>query len=63
MPRYDVRCASCQREWEIQRGMNQPNPPCPDCGGAVEQRPSAGTHFTLRGPGWASDNYSKVTKA
>lgn len=61
MPRYDITCPACRRTWEIQRGINQPNPPCPDCGGAVEQLPSTGTGFTMSGYA-ARNGYSKGSK-
>lgn len=61
MPRYDVTCPVCRYTWEIQRAMDAPNPPCPDCGGMVEQLPSR-TAFTVRGYS-AKNSYSKTTKA
>ena len=58
MPRYDLECAACQHRWEVQRGMNQDNPPCPVCGGVAVQLPPTGTGFVLKGGGWAASGYS-----
>lgn len=63
VPRYDLQCAACTNLWEAQRGMNAPNPPCPQCGSTqVEQLINTGTQFVLKGSGWAATNYSKETK-
>ena len=62
MPKYDLYCTVCDRTWEVQRGMNQDNPPCPECGGVAEQLP-ARTSFTLAGGGWAASGYSTTTTA
>lgn len=59
MPRYDVRCAACGWTEEVQRGMNQDNPPCARCGGLTETQPPTGTGFVLKGGGWHASLYSK----
>ena len=59
MPRYDLECVNAHR-FEVQRGMNQPNPPCPICGSPeVAQLPPVRTSFVLRGSGWAATSYVK----
>lgn len=32
MPVYDVRCKECNREWEVHRKYDAPNPSCEACG-------------------------------
>jgi putative FmdB family regulatory protein len=62
MPKYDLQCAACAHLWEHQRGMHQPNPPCPQCGSArVTQLPHR-TSFSLKGGGWAASGYSKGSR-
>lgn len=61
MPRYDLRCTYCGREWEVVRGIFQPNPCCPTCKLAPEQLPSRNTSFTVGGYN-AANRYSKGTK-
>lgn len=58
MPKYDVKCQVCAQEWEISKGMNQDLPPCPTCGGPVDQLPPKATNFILKGRGWAKDGYA-----
>ena len=33
MPTYDYLCKQCGIHFEARRGMDAPDPPCPDCGG------------------------------
>ena len=35
MPSYDFRCTACAQTFEARRGMFDPDPPCPRCGGVV----------------------------
>lgn len=37
MPSYDYRCTSCRLTFEASHGIGTSRPPCPQCGGAVEQ--------------------------
>ena len=38
MARYDYRCGSCGKVFEVEHGMTEhPEIVCPDCGGATER--------------------------
>lgn len=37
MPLYEYSCESCKAGFEEKKGMNDPLPQCPGCGGDVKQ--------------------------
>ncbi len=58
MPVYEYQCKSCQREFEYQQRMSDPEKDtCEACGGALE-RVISRTSFALKGGGWYKDLYS-----
>lgn len=52
MPRYDYRCTSCGKTFEVSHGMRE-RPPisCPDCGGSA-QRLFDASGIVLKGSGF-----------
>lgn len=58
MPVYEYQCKSCQREFEYQQRMSDPEKDtCEACGGSLE-RVISRTSFALKGGGWYKDLYS-----
>ena len=60
MPTYDYKCLACNCEYEsVQSIKEEPGATCPTCSVWCTNRLiSGGTGFTLKGDGWAADNYS-----
>ena len=58
---YSYACAECAYEWEANQSMKDaPLSECPKCGaGKAKRLISLAAPFILKGPGWASDLYSK----
>lgn len=60
MPVYEYHCNSCQRDFEYQQRMSDPEKDiCEACGGALE-RVISRTAFALKGGGWYKDLYSST---
>lgn len=59
MPRYDYKCLCCDHEFEVTQSIKDPvGAACPECLiWGVKRLISGGTSFTLKGGGWAADNY------
>ncbi len=58
MPVYEYQCKSCQRDFEYQQRMSDPEKDtCEACGGPLE-RVISRTSFALKGGGWYKDLYS-----
>ena len=63
MPVYEYQCKACQREFEYQQRMADPDMTvCEACGGALERLISR-TAFQLKGSGWYKDLYSSSKPA
>jgi putative FmdB family regulatory protein len=63
MPVYEYQCQACQREFEYQQRMSDPDKTvCEACGGALERLISR-TAFQLKGSGWYKDLYSSTKPA
>jgi putative FmdB family regulatory protein len=61
MPSYDYRCSVCDIEFEVQQSVREEKgATCTKCNSwTVDRLISKGGTFTLKGDGWAADNYSK----
>lgn len=60
MPVYEYQCKSCNREFEYQQRMSDPDrESCEVCGGALERLISR-TAFTFKGGGWYKDLYASA---
>lgn len=60
MPVYEYHCNSCERDFEYQQRMSDPEKDiCEACGGALE-RVISRTAFALKGGGWYKDLYSST---
>lgn len=59
MPTYDYKCLCCSNEFEVTQSIkDSPGASCPKClVWGVNRLISGGTSFTLKGGGWAADNY------
>jgi putative FmdB family regulatory protein len=59
MPLAEYECQKCGAFVEIlYKGEPKTTHTCPKCGARM-QRVMSVTNFTLKGTGWAKDNYSK----
>ena len=60
MPVYEYQCKACQKDFEYQQRMSDPDKTvCEACGGELERLISR-TAFTLKGGGWYKDLYSSA---
>jgi putative FmdB family regulatory protein len=60
MPVYEYQCKACQKEFEYQQRMSDPDKTeCEACGGALERLISR-TAFSLKGGGWYKDLYASA---
>lgn len=60
MPVYEYQCKSCNREFEYQQRMSDPDrESCEACGGALERLISR-TAFSFKGGGWYKDLYASA---
>jgi len=63
MPVYEYQCTACQKEFEYQQRMSDPDKTtCEVCGGSLERLISR-TAFTLKGSGWYKDLYASSKPA
>ena len=64
MPTYEYECSNCNLAWEHEQRITEPaTTQCPACCKDTAHRViSRGTGFSLKGGGWAADNYGS-TKA
>lgn len=60
MPTYEYGCLVCKNEFEIEQSIKEEKgAECPQCRIFCYNRLiSKGTSFSLKGSGWAVDNYS-----
>lgn len=59
MPIYEYKCKACQREFEYQQRMADPDKTdCEACGASALERLISRTAFQLKGSGWYKDLYS-----
>jgi len=60
MPIYEYECLVCENEFEVKQSIkDEKGAECPKCKiFSYNRLISKGTSFSLRGSGWASDNYS-----
>ncbi len=56
MPLYVFACDICGKSTEILQKFADPWPDCTECTRQMSKKP-ARTSFTLKGGGWAKDNY------
>jgi putative FmdB family regulatory protein len=64
MPTYEYVCSACAHEWEAEQSIKDAAlTECPSCHSPSARRLiSGGTGFSLKGEGWAKDNYVKPTR-
>lgn len=61
MPIYEYKCNACQREFEYQQRMSDPEKTeCEACGASALERLISRTAFQLKGGGWYKDLYSST---
>jgi len=61
MPVYEYQCKKCNREFEYQQRMSDPDKTlCEACGAEALERIISRTAFTLKGGGWYKDLYSST---
>jgi putative FmdB family regulatory protein len=59
MPIYEYKCKACNREFEYQQRMADPEKTeCEACGESALERLISRTAFQLKGSGWYKDLYS-----
>ena len=56
MPIYEFRCPQCGHDTELIRKMDEPLPPCPECGEPEMDKLISTPNFALKDGGWARDN-------
>ena len=61
MPIYEYKCKACNREFEYQQRMSDPDKTdCEACGASALERLISATAFHLKGGGWYKDLYSST---
>ena len=59
MPIYEYKCKACNKEFEYQQRMSDPDKTdCEACGASALERLISRTAFQLKGSGWYKDLYS-----
>jgi putative FmdB family regulatory protein len=59
MPIYEYKCKACNREFEYQQRMSDPDKTeCEACGASALERLISATAFHLKGGGWYKDLYA-----
>lgn len=60
MPTYEYKCKFCDHDFDVVKSINDDLiAECPKCCMKGSNRLiSSGTNFSLKGGGWAADNYS-----
>ena len=56
MPLYVYKCEVCEETVEKLQAFEAAHPDCEKCSKQMK-RQIAATNFSLKGPGWARDNY------
>lgn len=60
MPVYEYQCKACNKDFEYQQRMSDPDKTvCESCGGELERLISR-TAFALKGGGWYKDLYASA---
>src|SRR5690606_33843977 len=61
MPIYEYKCKACNREFEYQQRMSDPDKTvCESCGESALERLISRTAFQLKGGGWYKDLYAST---
>lgn len=61
MPIYEYKCKACNREFEYQQRMSDPEKTeCEACGESALERLISRTAFQLKGGGWYKDLYAST---
>src|SRR5262245_14642621 len=64
MPIYEYKCKACNREFEYQQRMSDPElTKCEACSEPALERLISRTAFALKGSGWYKDLYSSAKPA
>jgi len=65
MPTYEYECQICSLGFEVEKSIKDDSAEeCPVCLTTQTKRLiSSGTSFTLKGGGWAADNYGSSKKS
>lgn len=58
MPLYEFQCKECKHVFERMQKVSDPEPPCPQCGSAVEQLISPPA-VQFKGSGWYVTDYAR----
>ena len=61
MPIRELLCNGCGSQVEVRVSITEPDPPCPQCK-VPRRRLVSSTSFSLKGEGWARDNYGVKPK-
>ena len=62
MPLYVFKCEECGEKVEVLQAFGDPQPSCQECGASMKKQ-IAMTSFSLKGAGWAKDNYGLKTSS
>ena len=60
MPLYEYECQDedCKHRWEtLQKNSEEPNPPCPECGGEAKRLMPRNTGLIFKGDGFYATDY------
>jgi putative FmdB family regulatory protein len=64
MPLYEYYCLDCESSFEeLQPIDDEPKTICIRCSGNQIKRLISKTFFTLKGPGWSADLYTKPVRS
>jgi putative FmdB family regulatory protein len=61
MPLYQFVCEDCGAKKEVLQAFGDPSPTCLSCSSDMTRK-ICGTNFSLKGDGWARDNYGLKKK-
>ena len=59
MPTYEYQCESCGYVFEKFHGVNELVEKCPECGGPVKKRITAGAGLIFKGSGFYITDYKR----
>ena len=64
MPVYEYECLCCQNVFDVEQSIKSESiATCPRCLVSTKKRLISRSSFSLKGEGWASDNYSSKTSS